>query len=82
MPSIPKSIAFSKPCSALAQEDIEYINTHLGEWLTEQSLCKPVVVYELELCERMVRVEEELKHQRELIQQNIDQINKRFKGST
>ena len=62
----------------LAQEDIEYIKTHLGEWLAEQSLAKPVAVYEIELRERMVRVEEELKHQRELIQQNIDQMNKRF----
>jgi len=57
----------------LAQEDIEFIKTHLGEWLAEQSLGRPVAVYEIELRERMVRVEEELKHQRELIQQNSDE---------
>ena len=62
---------------ALVPEDIENIKTHLGEWLAEQSLGKPVavyeMVYEIELRERMVRVEEELKHQRELIQQNSDE---------
>ncbi|MBK5931136.1 hypothetical protein CCR82_11525 [Halochromatium salexigens] len=40
---------------ALAEED---------EWLADQRLGKPVAVYEIELRERMVRVEEELKHQR------------------
>ena len=63
---------------ALAQEDIDFIKSHLGEWLAEQSLGKPAAVYEIELRERMVRVEEELKHQRELIQQCIEQMNKRF----
>lgn len=52
---------------ALAQEDIDYIKAHLSDWLAEQSLGKPPVVYEIELRERMVRVEEELKHQRELM---------------
>jgi len=37
----------------------------LGEWLTRQSLGKPLAVYEIKLRERMVRVEEELKHQRD-----------------
>ena len=41
---------------SLAQEDIEFIKQHLGEWLTEVSLGKPPAVYETELCERMVRV--------------------------
>ena len=63
---------------ALTNEDIEFIKTHMGEWLTEQSLGRPPAVYELELRERMVRVEEELKHQRELMQQGFDQVNKRF----
>ncbi len=52
---------------ALAAEDIEFIKEHLGEWLAQQSLSKPPAVDEIELRERMVRVEEELKHQRELI---------------
>ena len=63
---------------SLAQEDIEFIKKHLGEWLTEVSLGKPPAVYEIELRERMVRVEEALKHQGELIQQLIQQRDKRF----
>ena len=63
---------------SLAQEDIEFIKQHLGEWLTEVSLGKPPAAYEIELRERMVRVEEALKHQGELIQQLIQQMDKRF----
>ena len=63
---------------SLAQEDIEFIKKHLGEWLTEVSLGKPPAVYEIELRERMVRVEEALKHQGELTQQLIQQRDKRF----
>ena len=63
---------------ALAQEDIQFIKDNLGIWLAEQSLGKPPAVYEIELRERMVRVEEELKHQRELIQTILVQMDKRF----
>jgi chromosome segregation ATPase len=63
---------------ALAQEDIQFIKDHLGEWLAEKSLGKPPAVYEIELRERMVRVEEELRHQRELIKTLIEQMDKRF----
>ena len=63
---------------ALAQEDIEFIKSNLGVWLAEQSLGKPPVVYEIELRERMVRVEEELKHQRELMRQGFELMDKRF----
>ena len=63
---------------SLTPEDIEFIKAHLGEWLAEASLGRPPVVYEIELRERLVRVEEELKHQRELIQQILVQIDKRF----
>jgi septation ring formation regulator EzrA len=63
---------------ALAEEDIDYIKTHIGDWLAEQSLGKPPAVYELELRERMIRVEEELKHQRELMQQGFGQAERRF----
>ena len=63
---------------SLAQEDIEFIKQHLGEWLTEVSLGKPPAVYEIELRERMVRGEEALKHQGELTQQLIQQMDKRF----
>lgn len=37
---------------ALAREDIEFIKLHLGEWLAEQILGKPPLVYEFELRER------------------------------
>lgn len=66
---------------ALAEQDIEFIKQHLGEWLTEVSLGKPPAVYEIELRERMIRVEEELKHQRELMQQGFAMMDKRFEAA-
>ena len=63
---------------ALAKEDIAFIKEHLGEWLVEVSLGKPPAVYEIELRERMLRVEEELKHQRELMRRGFEQVEKRF----
>jgi predicted nuclease with TOPRIM domain len=62
----------------LGQDDIQFIKQHLGEWLAEVSLGKPPAVYEIELRERMIRVEEELKHQRELIKSILEQMDKRF----
>jgi len=78
---------------ALAQQDLEqigeYVKEHINDWLAEQSLGKPPVVYEIELRERMVRVEEELKAQRELMREGFntmrtemnlrfEQVDKRF----
>ncbi|MBK5967902.1 hypothetical protein CCR91_03755, partial [Thiorhodovibrio winogradskyi] len=71
---------------ALAQEDLnlikqeigDYVKDNLSDWLVEQSLGKPPVVYEIELRERMVRVEEELKNQRELMREGFNQMEKRF----
>jgi len=69
----------------LAEEDITFIKSHIGDWLAEQSLAKPPVVYEIELRERMVRVEEALRHQGEefksqrvLTQEILHQMDKRF----
>jgi DNA-binding ferritin-like protein (Dps family) len=62
----------------LAAEDIQFIKDHLGEWLAEQSLGRPPAVYEVELRERMMRVEEELRHQRELIKTILVEMDKRF----
>ncbi len=62
----------------LATEDIQFIKQHVGEWLAEASLGKPPVVYEIELRERIIRVEEELRHQRDLIQQVLEQMDERF----
>jgi len=64
----------------LAVEDVQFIKEYLGEWLAEQSLGKPAVVYEIELRERMVRVKEELKNQRELIKTILEQMDKRFEA--
>ena len=63
---------------ALAEQDIAFIKQHLGEWLAEVRLGKPPAVYEIELRERMIRVEEEFKHQRELMQQGFVMMDKRF----
>lgn len=62
----------------LAAEDIQFIKDHLGEWLAEQSMGKPIAVYEIDLRERMVRVVEELKHQRELIKTILVEMDRRF----
>ena len=66
------------PAMILGAEDIDFIKAHIGEWLAEESLGKPPKVYELELRERSVRIEEQLKHQRDLIQTIIEQNDKRF----
>lgn len=67
---------------ALEQEDFkkisEFVQEHLTEWLTKQSYAKPPQVYEIELRERMVRVEEELRSQRELMKQGFEIMEKRF----
>ena len=64
---------------ALAQEDLEQI-----QWLIKKSLAEtPEVLnanvrYELDLRERTIRVEEELRHQRELMTEGFKQMDKRF----
>ncbi len=62
----------------LEQRIAQHIKQHLAEWLSEMSYAKPPQVYEIELRERMIRVEEELKNQRELIMQFMQQVDKRF----
>lgn len=67
---------------ALEKEDFEkikeYIRESIPSILVEQSIGKPPVVYEIELRERIVRVEEELKNQRELMKAGFEQSEKRF----
>jgi hypothetical protein len=67
---------------ALMEEDFdrlgEYVRNNMAEWLADQSLSAPPLVYEIELRERIVRVEEELKHQRELMKQGFALMEKRF----
>lgn len=60
---------------ALAQEDINFIKAHLAEWLEEIA---PRRQFERELYERIVRVEEALAHQRELMQSGFEAMDKRF----
>ena len=65
----------------LTLEDISrHVRTHIGEWLAEKSLAKPLAAYEIELRERMIRLEEELKNQRELMKQGFDLMEKRFES--
>ncbi len=72
---------------ALAQGDLEeigrYVREHIPEWMGEEG--RVSLIREFDLRERIVRVEEELKHQREpmeqgfvLMEKRFDQIDKRF----
>lgn len=51
------------------------VRRNLGAWLQEVA---PRMVTDRELLERMVRIEEELKLQRELMQQGFAAVDKRF----
>ena len=64
---------------ALAQEDIETIRKLIREEIeasvpTDHALAR----YDIELRERLVRLEEELKHQRELMEQGFRLMERRF----
>ena len=64
---------------ALAQEDIEQILLLIKKTLSETpETLNTNVRYELDLRERTIRVEEELKHQRELMLEGFKQMEKRF----
>ncbi|MCK5198750.1 MAG: hypothetical protein KAR21_10385, partial [Spirochaetales bacterium] len=67
---------------ALKKEELltigRYVQEHLTEWLPEQPYRSAGSIYPIELGERMVRVEEELKNQRELMKQGFDQNDKRM----
>ena len=52
-----------------------YVRRNLGAWMQEVS---PRMVTDRELLERMVRVEEELKNQRQLMQQGFAAVERRF----
>ncbi len=63
----------------LAEEDLEQIRRLIREEVAAQTAPpQGVVRYDLELRERMVRVEEELRHQRELMEQGFRLMEKRF----
>ena len=64
---------------ALAQEDIEQIRLLIKKTLSETpETLNANVRYELDIRERTIRVEEELKHQRELMLEGFKQMEKRF----
>jgi len=64
---------------ALAQEDVEQIQILIKKILSElPEAMNANVRYELDLRERTIRVEEELKHQRELMLEGFKQADKRF----
>ncbi len=64
---------------ALAEEDLDQIRRLIREEVQAQTAPpQGWVRYDLELRERMVRVEEELKHQRELMEQGFRLMEKRF----
>ena len=64
---------------ALAKEDIEEIQNLIAKAFSERPEINQVNVrYELEIRERIVRVEEELKHQRELMIEGFNRVDKRF----
>ncbi len=64
---------------ALAQEDIERIRRMIREEVARATASETATVrYDLELRERLVRLEEELKHQRELMAQGFEQMDRRF----
>jgi len=64
---------------ALAQEDIEQIQALIKKSIElTPEVGNANVRYELDLRERTIRVEEELKHQRELMLTGFAQMDKRF----
>jgi len=64
---------------ALAQEDLIEIQRLIDQSIAARpELVNANVRYELELRERIIRVEEELKHQRELMMQGFEMTQKRF----
>ncbi|BCX88269.1 hypothetical protein MIN45_P0638 [Methylomarinovum tepidoasis] len=64
---------------ALAEEDLEQIRRLIRKEVAAQTAPSVGLVrYDLELRERIVRVEEELKHQRELMEQGFRLMDKRF----
>ncbi len=67
-----------KNMTSLAKEDIEYIKSQFEQWLVELVPENEPGVYDLELRNRMLKVEQELKHQRELMQQGFGIMEKRF----
>ena len=63
---------------AFEQRLTGFLKENLAELLASEGLSRPARVYEIELRERLVRVEEAIKHQGELIQKTLDFMDVRF----
>ncbi|MFW5843603.1 MAG: hypothetical protein ACOCW6_06730, partial [Spirochaetota bacterium] len=65
----------------LSQEALEtigtYVRKNLPSWM-EEVHPQSIIARDFHLTERMVRVEEELKTQRELMRRGFEQVEKRF----
>ena len=55
----------------------EYVQQHLRQWM-EEANTRRLQVWDLEQRERIIRVEEELKSQRDLMKQGFDMTERRF----
>jgi len=64
----------------LAKEDMDLVKAQVEAWLLEMLPEQKPGVYDLELRTRMLKVEEELRHQRELMQQGFAMMDKRFES--
>jgi predicted nuclease with TOPRIM domain len=64
----------------LAEEDVAFIKEHIREWLAEQGGPPAATAYEFDLRARIVRVEEEPKHQRELMREGFERMDQRFES--
>ncbi len=66
-----------EPAMELGEKELEkigtYVKRHLSEWMGEVRRER-----ELDLIERVIRVEEELKNLREVMEVRFEAVNKRF----
>lgn len=72
------------PVMTLGEEELNkigaYVQSHLPEWLARSNVVPFTRDRELDLVERMVRVEVELKSQRELMKQGFESMDRRFES--
>jgi glutathione S-transferase len=66
----------------LGEEELQkiglYVQSHLPEWFERSNITAYKRDREIDMVERIVRVEEELKSQRELMKQGFESMDKRF----
>ena len=71
-----------KNTMTLKQKDLDiigdYVQKKLPIWLDSLSYPRSIQAWDIELRERIVRIEEELKNQRELMKQGFEQVDRRI----